>query len=87
MATIIRPLVMKAIPEGADADEVWYDPGSNNYYFSRPAKEGVAVINAALGRLVASIPLPSHSVAVNERNKHVFVPVSGKGIFVTAPRR
>jgi len=26
-----------------------------------------------------------HSVAVNARNRHIFVPVNGKGIFVVAP--
>jgi hypothetical protein len=76
------------IPEGADADEVWYDPGSNNYYYSRPgASEGVAVVNAAAEKFVTNIPLGSHSVAVNASNKHIFVPVAGKGIFVVAPRK
>ncbi len=73
----------KPVPEGADADEVWYDPGSGNYYFSR--NSNVAVVNAATGKFVASIPLGSHSVAANAKNRHVFVPVAGKGIFIFAP--
>ena len=76
--------VGKPIPEGADADEVWYDPGSDNYYFSR--NSNVAVVNAATEKFVTYIPLGSHSVAANSRNRHVFVPVAGKGIFVVAPR-
>jgi hypothetical protein len=76
---------LRVVPEGADADEVWYDPGSNNYYFSRQSK--VAVVNAANEKFLAYIPLGSHSVAANASNKHVFVPVAGKGIFVVAPRK
>jgi hypothetical protein len=52
-----------------NADEVWYDPGSNSYYFSRSAESGGA------------------AVAVNANNKHVFVPVAGKGIFMVAPKK
>jgi hypothetical protein len=78
--------IQKIVPEGGDADEVWYDPGSNSYYFSRnAAKGGVAVVAAAPEKFVTNILLPSHSVAVNARNKHIFVPVSGKGIFVVKP--
>ena len=76
--------VGKPIPEGGDADEVWYDPGSDNYYFSRISN--VAVVNAARGKFVTSIPLGSHSIAANARNQHVFVPVAGKGIFVVKPK-
>ncbi len=89
----------RTIPEGADADEAWYDPGSNYYYFSRPGNAGtatgastssaggIAVVNADTGKLVANIPVASHSVAVNAKNKHVFIPGGGKGIFVVAPAK
>ena len=76
--------IRKIVPEGADADEVWYDPGSNSYYFSRPAG-GVAVVNADTEQFVANIPIPGHSVAANANNRHVFVPAAGKGIFVVTP--
>jgi hypothetical protein len=72
------------ISEGSDADEVWYDSGSNNYYFSASK---LAVVNAATEKFLTYIPLGSHSVAVNARNKHVFVPVAGKGIYVVGPRK
>lgn len=75
--------VGKPIREGADADEVWYDRGSGNYYFSRDSN--AAVVSAATEKFVTYIPLGSHSVAANARNKHVFVPVAGKGIFVVSP--
>jgi hypothetical protein len=77
--------VGKIIPQGADADEVWYDPGTSNYYFSR--RSDVAVVSAASEKFLAYIPLGSHSVAANAKNRHIFVPVAGKGIFVVAPRK
>lgn len=77
--------VGKPIPQGADADEVWYDSGSDNYYFSKNSK--LSVVSAATGQFVTYIPLGSHSVAANVRNRHVFVPVAGKGIFMVAPKR
>ncbi|HEV3333996.1 MAG TPA: hypothetical protein VG096_23580 [Bryobacteraceae bacterium] len=80
--------VLKIVRQGADADEVWYDPGSNNYYFSRGAVSGgVAVVDATTEEFIGNIPLGGHSVAVNATNKHIFVPVAGKGIFVVAPRK
>jgi hypothetical protein len=79
--------ILKTVPQGADADEVWYDPGTNSYYFSRAAESGgVAVVDAATETFVGNIPLGSHSVAVNAHNKHIFVPVAGKGIFMVAPK-
>lgn len=77
--------LLKTIKQGADADEVWYDRGANNYYFSR--NDVVAIVNAATDQYVGSVPLPSHSVAANAWNKHVFVPVAGKGIFVFWPKK
>lgn len=74
----------EAIPEGTDADEVWYDSGSNNYYFSQSK---LAAVSAATEKFLTYIPLSSHSVAANAKNKHVFVPVAGKGIFMVAPRQ
>ena len=71
--------VEKIVPQGADADEVWYDPGTDNYLFSGP--HGVAVVNARTLKYLTNIPLPSHSVAVDARNHHVFVPVVGRGIY------
>jgi hypothetical protein len=77
--------ILKTVAQGADADEVWYDSGSNNYYFSR--NDVVSIVSAATDTFVGDIPLPSHSVAANSHNRHVFVPVAGKGIFVFWPKR
>lgn len=87
--------VLKTIPQVGDADEVWYDPGSNRYYFAHStggaaeaasARAGaIGVVDAATDKFVIDIPIQGpgvHSVAVNARNGHIFVPVSGKGILV-----
>jgi hypothetical protein len=83
----VDPTTGKILPQGADADEVWYDPGFNSYYFSRAESGGVAVVDAATETFIGNIALGSHSVAVNANNKHVFVPVAGKGIFMIAPKK
>jgi hypothetical protein len=79
----------KLVSQVGDADEVWYDPGANNYYFAHGTQGGAAgaigVVNAATEAFVTSIPMEGsgvHSVAVNAKNGHIFVPVNGKGIFV-----
>jgi len=90
----------KTIPKVGDTDEVWYDPKSNSYYFAHTtegatelatAQAGaVGVVNAATEEFVADIPFEGpgvHSVAVNAKNGHIFVPVYGKGIFVVAPTK
>ena len=90
--------VYKTIPQVGDADQVWYDSGSNRYYFAHStqgateaatARSGaVGVVNAATEEFVADIPIAGagvHSVAVNSRNGHIFVPVNGRGILVFVP--
>ena len=88
----------KTVPKVGDTDEVWFDPATNSYYFAH-ATEGeegssgaaagaVGVVNATTEEFVYEIPFQGggvHSVAVNARNKHIFVPVYGKGIFVVTP--
>jgi hypothetical protein len=87
----------KPIPQVGDADEVWYDPGTNSYYFAHTsdgetqaaASSGaVGVVDAATEKFVRDIAFEGagiHSVAVNAKNRHIFVPVYGKGIFVVTP--
>ena len=72
------------------ADQVWFNPGDNHYYLPNRtvapngcATSGaacVAVVDANMGTLVATVPLPtgagSHSVAADPRNNEVFVPVA-----------
>ena len=87
----------KTVPKVGDTDEVWYDPGTNSYYFAHTAEEtdlskaaagAVGVVDASTEEFVYEIPFQGggvHSVAVNAVNKHIFVPVYGKGIFVVTP--
>jgi hypothetical protein len=90
--------VFKTIPQVGDADEVWYDPGSNSYYFAHSAQGAteaataragaIGVVNAATEEFIADIPIRGagvHSVAVNAKNRHIYVPVNGKGILVIVP--
>jgi hypothetical protein len=57
--------ILKTVPQGADADEVWYDSGSNNYFSRNAESGGVAVVDAVTEKFVGNILLGSHSVAVN----------------------
>ena len=82
----------KLVSQVGDADEVWYDPGANNYYFAHGTQGGhagaIGMVNAATEAFVTSIPMEGagvHSVAVNAKNGHIFVPVNGMGIFVITP--
>ena len=92
--------VYKTIPQVGDADEVWYDTGSNSYYFAHSAEGAteaatatsgaIGVVSAPTEKFVADIPIRGegvHSVAVNARNGHIYVPVNGKGILVIAPAK
>jgi hypothetical protein len=85
----------KPIPQVGDTDEVWYDPATNRYYFahtsegatelSSPRSGAVGIVNADTEEFVRDIPFTGaavHSVAVNPKNKHIFVPVYGQGIYV-----
>jgi hypothetical protein len=72
----------KPVPEMADVDQVWYDSGTNRYYFVHRAagSRGVAgtfsvgIVDAATEKFVADIPIEgnSHSIAVNAKNGHIF---------------
>lgn len=87
--------VGKMILQVGDADQVWYDPGSSRYYFAHSvagaaeattARGGaVGVVDARTETFLEDIPIEGagvHSVAVNARNHHIFVPVNHKGILV-----
>jgi len=88
----------KTVPRVGDTDEVWYDPTTNSYYFAHTAEGAtelssaatgaVGIVDAATEEFVTEIPFKGggvHSVAVNSVNKHIFVPVYGKGIYVVVP--
>jgi len=76
--------VVKVIPGLGSADMVTYNPKLKQYYTaSRGMPDGpeLGVIDAKSNTLVQRIKLPGgnpHSVAVSEKNNHVFLPLSAK---------
>jgi hypothetical protein len=62
------------------ADEVWYNPGDNNYYAASAAggMPTLSVIDAATNKLVNTLPAGPgvHSVAAYRENNHIFVPIA-----------
>jgi hypothetical protein len=76
---------VQAIISGPSGDEIWYNPGDNNYYFGAA---NVAVVNAETNQLVGYISSTGgHSIAVDSNNNNVYVPVTGVGIKVFQPTR
>ena len=78
---------LKMITQVGDEDEVWYDPGTNRYYFAHrksgaaeatSAQSGaIGVVDAAGDAFVADIPMEGagvHSVAVNARTNTSLYP-------------
>jgi DNA-binding beta-propeller fold protein YncE len=79
------------ITQAGNGDEVWFNPADNRWYFpGDDAKTGtpvLAVVDAATGKWIVNVTISgeSHSVAVDPKNGHVFVPVTAAGIEVFAP--
>src|ERR1022692_2796027 len=74
----------KTVSQAGNTDEIWYDPGTNCYYFAHTAEGAtelsttavgaVGVVDAATEAFVTEIPFQGggiHSVAVNAVNKHI----------------
>ena len=70
--------VLADISQAGGAEEVWYNPGDNQYYVAENDQQGLAVIDAGTMTFVgvAQSGLNAHSVAVDERLNHVFVPIA-----------
>jgi len=72
--------VLATVEGTKGADEVWYNPGDNNYY--APAGFGgnptLSVIDATTNKLLINLPAGpgSHSVAAYRENNHIFVPIA-----------
>jgi hypothetical protein len=68
------------VAETKGADEVWYNPGDNNFY--APSAFGgnpsLSVIDGDSGALLGTLPAGpgSHSVAAFRGNNHIFVPIA-----------
>jgi hypothetical protein len=65
---------------GVSGDEIWYNPGDERVYFGH---NPVYVVDAETYQLITTIAAgPTHSLAVNNENNHIFVPVTGQGVKV-----
>ena len=72
--------ILASVEGTKGADEVWYNPGDNNYY--APSGFGgnptLSVIDATTNKLLNNLPAGpgSHSVAAYRENSHIFVPIA-----------
>jgi DNA-binding beta-propeller fold protein YncE len=72
--------IITTVAETHGADEVWYNPGNNQFY--APSGQNptptLSVIDAGSGKLIYNLPAGpgSHSVAAHSGNNHVFVPIA-----------
>jgi hypothetical protein len=81
------------------ADEIWFNPGEERVYYGGFQGVKVPIVNTDNNNLVATLtvgvinptpPPPSqttHSVAADNENNLVFVPVSNVGVKVYTDRR
>ena len=77
--------IITEITNVGGVDEIWYNPGDNNYYTaSRDMPNGpvLGVIDAGTNTWLVNVPTNtnSHSVAADPSNNHVFVPMQSGGI-------
>ena len=73
--------IVREILEVGGSDEVWFNPGDDKFYLAardNPSGPVLGVIDAETNQFVTSAPTAfnSHSVAVNEHDNHVFVPLT-----------
>lgn len=70
------------VTAGASADELWYNPGDNFFYFG---STNAAVVDATTRQFLTYLPSAGgHTLAVDPNNNHIFAPVTGAGIKVFA---
>jgi hypothetical protein len=65
-------------------DQTWFNPGDNNYYLAArdmPSGPVLGVINATTHLWLQNIPTNgnAHSIAVDPKNNHIFVPLPSGG--------
>ena len=79
------------VTAGAAADQLWYNPGDNRYYFGflngtvgTTTYNGCAVVDANTNQRLTYIPASTHSLAADPNYNRIFIPVSGSGIQVWA---
>lgn len=65
---------------GASGDELWFNRGDERVYFGG---NPMAVVDSETYQVITSLTVgPTHSVAANSENNHIFVPVTGVGVKV-----
>ena len=74
--------------ERVAADELWYNPGDNNYYFGFflgfAGGRGCAVVDANTDQLLTFIPASTHTLAADPNYNRILIPVTNSGIQVWA---
>ena len=76
--------ILKVINDVGFVDQTWYNPGDNNYYTASrdmPTGPVLGVINAGTRQWLINVPTNgnAHSVAVDPKNNHIFVPLPSGG--------
>jgi len=87
--------VVATIEGAGGADEVWYSPKQHRFFAASAGLGGIFVIDARTNKLIQKISIQggrTHSVAVSDYNRHVFVPETLEGggcgcIAVFAPEK
>jgi len=73
--------VLKTILDVGGSDEVWFNPGDEHYYLAArndPSGPSLGIIDAGKNAFIAKVPTAfnAHSLAADQRNNHVFVPLT-----------
>jgi hypothetical protein len=76
--------VLATINNVGFVDETWYNPGDNKYYLGArdmPGGPVLGVIDAGTRQWLQNVPTNgnAHSVAVDPKNNHIFVPLPAGG--------
>ena len=75
-----NPVSGGVLPGLAGADEMWFNPGDNHYFFARTGAASLGVADAGPPPSVDSSATTgpgSHSVAADSRRNQVYVPIRG----------
>ena len=66
--------------KGVGGDEIWFNSGDERVYFGA---NPMGVVDSETYQVITSLTVgPTHSVAANSENNHIFVPVTGVGVKV-----
>ncbi len=76
--------ILATINQVGFVDQTWFNPGDNNYYTASrdmPTGPVLGVINAGTRQWLINVPTNgnAHSVAVDPKNNHIFVPLPSGG--------